>query len=179
MKESTTSMLRWSCEAEQAVLGALLTEPRAWKRAGDSLIPGQFYDPRHGAIFTVIAALANAGQAVDVVSVFERMQAEGKAETCGGIVYLNELAQSSVGAGNVVRHAEIVREKSAQRDLAAAIADAAEIVAGNDSVGTKLDNIAALLAPLERKQTRQAPRRIAEIAAERTVYYQQLAEGTA
>jgi replicative DNA helicase len=51
-----------------------------------------------------------------VITVFEQLQALGKAEECGGLNYLNALAQSVPSAANMRRYAEIVRERAAQAD---------------------------------------------------------------
>jgi replicative DNA helicase len=52
-----------------------------------------------------------------VITVFEQMQSLGKAEECGGIAYLNALAQSVPSAANLRRYAEIVRERAVLRKL--------------------------------------------------------------
>src|SRR5262249_59990137 len=44
----------------------------------------------------------------------------GKADDCGGLVYLNALAQSVPSAANIRRYAEIVRERAVLRKLVAA-----------------------------------------------------------
>jgi replicative DNA helicase len=55
-----------------------------------------------------------------VITVFEALQSLGKAEDCGGLAYLNALAQSVPSASNVRRYAEIVRERSVLRKLISA-----------------------------------------------------------
>ena len=56
------------------------------------------------------------GKPADVVTVFEQLQMHGKAEECGGIAYLNALAQSVPSAANLRRYAEIVRERAILRN---------------------------------------------------------------
>lgn len=168
----------WSEEAEQSVLGGLLIDPRAWKAVGDTLQRGQFFDPRHAEVFEAIAAVAGSGQPADVLSVFELLRERGKAEQCGGLVYLSQLSHCVPSAANIRRHADIVRDKAAGRALVEA-ADAALTLAGTAaSYGEKLDRIVGLFAALERQQVRKVPRSIAEIAAERVGYYEELQAGT-
>src|SRR5690606_28148235 len=50
-------------------------------------------------------------------TVFESLQAAGKAEEVGGLVYLNTLAQNTPSAANVRRYAAIVRDRSILRRL--------------------------------------------------------------
>ena len=106
-----------SIEAEQSVLGGLLLDNSAWDRAGDLLTASDFYRYEHKVIYAAIGALVNATKPADVITVFEQMQSLGKAEECGGIAYLNALAQSVPSAANLRRYAEIVRERAVLRKL--------------------------------------------------------------
>jgi replicative DNA helicase len=109
-----------SIEAEQSVLGGLLLDNSAWDRAGDLLTESDFYRYEHRMIYTAIGGLVNATKPADVITVFEQLQSLGKAEECGGILYLNSLAQSVPSAANMRRYAEIVRERAVLRKLVAA-----------------------------------------------------------
>ncbi|HNW64391.1 MAG TPA: DnaB-like helicase C-terminal domain-containing protein, partial [Piscinibacter sp.] len=108
-----------SIEAEQSVLGGLLLDNSAWDRAGDLLTDSDFYRYEHRHIYAAIGALVNATKPADVITVFEQLQSHGKAEECGGLVYLNALAQSVPSAANLRRYAEIVRERAVLRKLVA------------------------------------------------------------
>ncbi len=109
-----------SIEAEQSVLGGLLLDNSAWDRAGDVLADSDFYRFEHRLIYAAIGALIGATKPADVITVFEHLQNLGKAEECGGLVYLNALAQSVPSAANLRRYAEIVRERAVLRKLVAA-----------------------------------------------------------
>ncbi|MFM2111397.1 MAG: putative replicative helicase, partial [Pseudomonadota bacterium] len=109
-----------SIEAESSVLGGLLLDNGAWDRVGDLLVDGDFYRYEHRHIFSAVASLINDTKPADVITVFERLQAQGKAEEVGGLVYLNQLAQYVPSAANIRRYAEIVRERSILRKLVAA-----------------------------------------------------------
>jgi len=106
-----------SVEAEQSVLGGLLLDNTAWDRASDAVVAGDFYRFEHQQIFAAINALAQAGKPADAITVHEHLQSLGKADECGGLVYLNALAQSVPSAANIRRYAEIVRERSILRRL--------------------------------------------------------------
>jgi replicative DNA helicase len=109
-----------SVEGEQSVLGGLLLDNLAWDRAADLLTETDFYRFEHRLIFSSIAALVQSGKPADVITVFERLQGLGKADDCGGLAYLNALAQSVPSAANMRRYAEIVRERAILRKLIAA-----------------------------------------------------------
>ena len=109
-----------SVEAEQSVLGGLLLDNLAWDRAADLLTDSDFYRHEHKLIFGAVGALINAAKPADVITVFEQLQSLGKADDCGGLAYLNALAQSVPSAANLRRYAEIVRERAILRKLIAA-----------------------------------------------------------
>ena len=109
-----------SVEAESSVLGGLLLDNSAWDRVGDLLVPGDFYRYEHRLIYEVVSALVNETKPADVITVFERLQTQGKSEEIGGLLYLNSLAQYVPSAGNIRRYAEIVRERSILRKLVSA-----------------------------------------------------------
>ncbi len=109
-----------SIEAESSVLGGLLLDNGAWDRVGDLLTDGDFYRYEHKLIYASIGALINATKPADVITVYEHLQNQGKAEDTGGLAYLNSLAQYVPSASNIRRYAEIVRERSILRKLVSA-----------------------------------------------------------
>ena len=106
-----------SVEAEQSVLGGLLLDNMAWDRAAELLTDSDFYRYEHRLIFSAVAALVQHSRPADVITVFEHLQSLGKADDCGGLAYLNALAQSVPSAANMRRYAEIVRERAVLRKL--------------------------------------------------------------
>ncbi|CDW92287.1 replicative DNA helicase [Thiomonas sp. CB2] len=106
-----------SIEAEQSVLGGLLLDNQAFDKVADLLVAAQFYRFEHRAIFQAIADLINLSKPADVITVLEALQSIGKHEECGGLPYLNSLAQCVPSAANIRRYAEIVRERAVLRQL--------------------------------------------------------------
>jgi replicative DNA helicase len=109
-----------SVEAESSVLGGLLLDNGAWDRVGDLLHDGDFYRHEHKLIYGAIGSLINASKPADVITVYEHLQNQGKADDIGGLGYLNSLAQYVPSASNIRRYAEIVRERSILRKLVSA-----------------------------------------------------------
>jgi len=135
-----------SIEAESSVLGGLLLDNGAWDRVGDLLKEGDFYRYEHRMVFSAIGTLINGSKPADVITVFEQLQNQGKAEEIGGLGYLNSLAQYVPSAGNIRRYAEIVRERSILRKL----------VSASDEISTNAFNpkgrpVAAILDEAEQK----------------------------
>ena len=135
-----------SIEAESSVLGGLLLDNAAWDRVGDLLTDQDFYRYEHRMIYAAIGVLINGSKPADVITVFEQLQSQGKAEEVGGLGYLNSLAQYVPSAGNIRRYAEIVRERSILRKL----------VTASDEISTNAFNpkgrpVAAILDEAEQK----------------------------
>ena len=106
-----------SVEAESSVLGGLLLDNSAWDKVGDILSDGDFYRYEHRLIFSSVSTLINGNRAADVITVFEHLQSQGKADEVGGLAFLTSLAQYVPSSANIRRYAEIVRERSILRKL--------------------------------------------------------------
>ncbi len=135
-----------SIESESSVLGGLLLDNAAWDRVNDLLTESDFYRYEHRMVFAAVGALINAAKPADVITVFEQLQSQGKAEEIGGLAYLNSLAQYIPSAGNIRRYAEIVRERAILRKL----------VSASDEISTNAFNpkgrpVAAILDDAEQK----------------------------
>ena len=109
-----------SIEGESSVLGGLLLDNDAWDRVGDLLQDTDFYRYEHRLIYAAIGTLVNGSKPADVITVFEHLQSQGRAEEVGGLAYLNSLAQYVPSASNIRRYAEIVRDRSILRKLVTA-----------------------------------------------------------
>lgn len=98
-----------SAEAEQSLLGCLLTDAQVMDAVAGVVDAGDFYFPDHRAIFSTIAKLAIACQPVDMVTVYE----------AGGhdLPYLATLMQAMPVLRHARRYAEIVRERSVRRQV--------------------------------------------------------------
>ena len=106
-----------SIDAEQAVLGGLMLDERAWERIADKLLEDDFYRKDHRLIFRAIAELSNKNMPCDAVTLGEWFESNGIAELVGGSAYVIQLANTTPSAANIVAYAEIVREKSILRQL--------------------------------------------------------------
>jgi len=106
-----------SIDAEQAVLGGLMLDERAWERIADKLNEDDFYRKDHRLIYRAIGDLSNKNLPCDAVTLGEWFDSKGIAELVGGSSYVLQLANSTPSAANITAYAEIVREKSVLRQL--------------------------------------------------------------
>jgi len=125
-----------SVEAEQAVLGGLMLSNESWDRIADRVSEEDFYRRDHRLIFRSIQALAAKESPLDMVTLSEWLQQHSELENAGGLAYLGTLARDTPSAANISAYADIVRERSVLRQLAAVgheIADSAYHAQGRTS----------------------------------------------
>ena len=115
-----------SIEAEQSVLGGLLLSADGWDAVSEAVVDSDFYRPDHRLIFRQIARLAEASEPVDVITVADKLEAQGELEAAGGLPYLAELAQNTPSASNIRAYAQVVNERASLRKLIEAAQDIAE-----------------------------------------------------
>src|SRR5690554_5385957 len=106
-----------SLEAEQAVLGGLMLDNRAWEQVSDRVSEADFYRRDHRLIFRCIVILAEQDQPLDVVTLSEWLKSHELLEDVGGLAYLGALARDTPSAANIQAYADIVRERSVLRQL--------------------------------------------------------------
>jgi replicative DNA helicase len=115
-----------SLEAEQSVLGGLLLDNEAVDRIGDAVSDADFYSDAHRIIYQQIVRLAAEGKPADVVTVSEALQSVQKLDYVGGLAYLGLLVGNVPTAANIRHYAQIVRDRSILRQLAATAGDIAD-----------------------------------------------------
>jgi len=123
---SRIKMQPHSIEAEQSVLGGLLLAGDAWDSVAEAVGATDFYRPDHRLIFRQIAKLAEAAEPVDVITVADKLTANGELDAAGGLAYLAELASNTPSASNIRAYAQVVRERASLRKLIEAAQDIAE-----------------------------------------------------
>lgn len=117
-----------STESEQALLGGLFIDIKAYDKIAGLVTEQDFYTLDHRKIFRAISRLMERSQPVDIVTVAEFLQGHHQLDEIGGLAYLAQLSGSTPGAGNIQKYAEIVREGALKRALVSASADISEKV---------------------------------------------------
>src|SRR5689334_24476993 len=77
--------------AEEALLGALLANNKAYERVSEFLVPEHFVDPIHGRIFQAISRRIEAGQLADPVTLKAEFEHSSVLDEVGGTAYLAHL----------------------------------------------------------------------------------------
>jgi replicative DNA helicase len=168
----------WSQEAEQSVLGALLLDNRsAWRLADVGLKAEDFYHEAHRTIWVALYGQIVANKPADVLTCAEALGS--KAEQCGGLKYLNDLAQSVPSATNIQRYAQIVVDK-AQRRALLAVGDEVQALAREDGEpAALLDQAMSALMALQRHKASQQAVSLRESMVTRTSHWEDMGKGVA
>ncbi len=106
-----------SVEAEQSVLGGLLIDNAQLENISGLLGEDDFYRHDHRLLFRHICKLINLDRPADVITVHESLVLESKSDEIGGLAYLDALTRNTPSAANIIRYAEIVRERAILRKL--------------------------------------------------------------
>lgn len=117
MAEKALRIPPQSLDAEKALLGALLLKPDAIHDVADTVHPDSFYAEKHRLIFESMRELTERGEPIDILSLSERLQANGSLERIGGRAYIAELAGEAPAPGNFAHYADIVARKHVMRSL--------------------------------------------------------------
>ncbi len=104
-------------QAEQALLGALLANNRAYERVSEFLAPVHFADPIHGRIFQAIQRRIEGGQLADAVTLKGEFEHSGVLEEVGGTAYLAQLLSSMVGIINASEYGRAIHDSWLRRQL--------------------------------------------------------------
>lgn len=152
-----------SPDSEQSVIGALLLPgSNAVDRIGQ-LKPGHFFTEAHRLIFAEITAMAAQGQAIDPVTVAERLDDAGLSEKTGGLAYLGEMAANTPSAANIGRYAQTVVEKALERELVAASDRIQSIASGFGSTKEKLAAAQSAIMAITESAEPKKPKLIREV----------------
>ena len=104
-------------EAEQAVIGSMLTDKEAVSAAIEVLKPEDFYREDNRIIFEAILSLYGRSEPIDIITLKSELSSMGKFEAVGGLEYIAELPDKVPTTANVEQYIKIVEEKSVLRNL--------------------------------------------------------------
>jgi replicative DNA helicase len=104
-------------QAEQALLGALLANNRAFERVADFLAPEHFADPIHGRIYQAVKRRVEAGQLADAITLKAEFEHSGVLQEVGGIAYLGQLLAAMVGIINAGEYGRAIYDAWVRRQL--------------------------------------------------------------
>ena len=104
-------------EAEQAVLGCMMTDKDSVIAAVETLSEEDFYREDNKLTYKAILNLYNRAEPIDIITLKSELSSIGKFDAVGGLEYLAELPEKVPTTSNVDKYINIIKEKSELRTL--------------------------------------------------------------
>lgn len=158
----------FSLEAEQAVLGCVLTDPSCFSTVSMLVRPDYFYMPQHKAIYAAMLSIDAAGSgSIDPLLILEMLKVEKVfSNDEDGKTYLFQLAQIVPATANVEAYCKIIKDKFYIRTLVNVsneIIDLAEN-SGEDA-DIILDNAEQRIYDIRQGKTVSGPAKLRDVIA--------------
>lgn len=124
-------------EAERALLGCLIRDPRRLDDVVTIVSVESFLDQSHGTIFRIMLDLSQRGRPLDPVLLADHAKRVGVLEDIGGPAVFAELLECGGTGTHAVYYASLVRGKAVLRQVISAGQDIAELgFSGSDEPET-------------------------------------------
>jgi len=114
---SSEGGLPHNLDAERAVLGAVLLDPRTLLTLQDLIRPEHFFSAAHRAIFQSMLAMSEDNEPVDPTTLAERLRRHQQLESIGGPAYLSTLEAYVFTTENVPQYARTIVDQFRLRQL--------------------------------------------------------------
>lgn len=146
ISEYNTSSMPYSPEAEQAVLGAIIRDNAVFDKVLDHVKnPDFFYVGLHKQIYGQMQEMMNMGQAIDFVTLLNKLQQNQTFDETTGKTYLFDLVENCPAVSNAESYAKIIEDQYRLRRL---IQASREII---DDASTAGDEPSILIDAAEQK----------------------------
>ncbi|MEM8577515.1 MAG: replicative DNA helicase [Pseudomonadota bacterium] len=113
----TPETMPHSIEAEQQLLGAILTNNDVYDRVAAIIGKDHFYDPVHARIYDIASARIAKNQLASPVTLKAFMEDDEGLKELGGAGYLARLAGAAISAFAVRDYAQMIYDLAVRRDL--------------------------------------------------------------
>ncbi|PZQ99193.1 MAG: replicative DNA helicase [Cereibacter sphaeroides] len=134
-------------EAEQQLLGMILTNNGALDLVSDILKPELFGDPLHARIYEICTNRIAKGHLVSPVALKSILENDEGLKQLGGPAYLARMAGAAITPKAAREYAKLIIEQAARRVLQGAVAEASSgLFAGSESAEVKAGLLQALHA---------------------------------
>jgi replicative DNA helicase len=160
----------YSREAEEQVIGSLLTDPTAIIRVAAILTPESFAIHRHNVIFKAALSISQRNGKTDLVTMVDELRSTNQLEVAGTADYISYV-YSQVGSGvHAEYYAGIIKKHEKQRQLLAASARIEELAYEDDVDSAKARAMELLLTRDSSAMKSMTPEERSQAAAKR--YYE-------
>ena len=116
-REIAERPLPHNVDAEKSVLGAILVNNDNYYTVVEGLEADAFYLEAHRIIFRKMSEIVDHSQAVDLITLQDRLERDSLLESAGGIAYLASLMDGIPYLVNIEHYIGIIREKALFRRM--------------------------------------------------------------
>ena len=116
----TTNDLPWNQEAEAAVLGVILRGEVSLDEVRRDLVPEDFYDPQHRAIYAAVVQLGRQDVGIDLVTVYDALRS-GPQTRYVDASYLAGLCNAAPVSSHLPHYVSIVKRDASRREYLQAV----------------------------------------------------------
>ena len=116
MDELLGKKIPYSSQAEQAVIGSMLIDPRCIAEIVKKLRADEFYVRANRDVYETILAMFSFGQTVDPVTVIDQMKVRGVYDE-NVPAYLAEIMRITPTSANVMEYATIIKDRALLRSV--------------------------------------------------------------
>jgi replicative DNA helicase len=144
MRDNLQRGLPAAIEAERSILGAILLDNKLAHEALAAVRADHFSLDAHRRIYAAMAALVDAGEPADPITLAEKLDRRNDLEAVGGIVCLSSLIDGVPERPSIAHYCKIVRERAVLRGLIYiaqnTVAEATEHGANHEHVLSRLES---------------------------------------
>ena len=106
-----------SLEAEQALLGCIILDPKIQNEVAGFLHEEDFFESSHKLIFAAINEIIKANRTVDIITLTDMLEKQGNLKNAGDISYITGLTDILPSSANYSTYLNIVKRDSMLRRL--------------------------------------------------------------
>ena len=160
----------YNIEAEQALLGAILTDPKSFSLV-DTFISGEsFYINRHEWLWDAIKTLRESNEGVDYLTISDELRRNGKYEEYGNGAYLTQLINNTPTAAHVETYAHVVERYHTRRKMLTALDEAHVVIRDEEqTIDTALEKVDAIVEAVS--SSRQLNSDVVSLSDKLSEYY--------
>ena len=163
-EDSLRSVPPQNLEAEQSVLGGILTDATGLDRVIEIMGEADFYRESHRKIFRAMLSLSDKAEPIDLITLTDTLRSRGELADMGGATYLAELLDRVPSAARIASYARIIREKAVLRRLLDVSREiAARCHTDQDNIEAFLDEAERLIFDVSEQRIRPAFTRVGDM----------------
>ncbi|MBE6136909.1 MAG: replicative DNA helicase [Erysipelotrichaceae bacterium] len=109
-------IIPFESEAEIAIIGCIFMDGNVIIQVQDILTPDDFYDSKNRLIYRTMLQLSKTGKSIDPATVLSTLSSNNLLEQCGGLDYINRIADYSYSTANVDSYVELIENAALKRN---------------------------------------------------------------